>query len=63
VLYGVQALQCKVTVQEMDPILSDVIVLHNDVKRILSTGICPSFYLTLSPPGDPIGGLFYLRKI
>jgi len=34
----VQALQCKVTVQEIDPILSDVIVLHNDVKRNLFYG-------------------------
>jgi len=32
---GVSALQCKVTVQEIDPILSDVIVLHNHVKRSL----------------------------
>jgi hypothetical protein len=38
VLYGVQALECKVTVQEIDPILSDVIVLHNDVKRNLFYG-------------------------
>jgi hypothetical protein len=34
----VQALQCKVTVQEIDPILNDVIVLHNDVKRNLYYG-------------------------
>jgi len=38
VLYGVQALQCKVTVQEIDPILCDVIVLYNDVKRNLFYG-------------------------
>jgi hypothetical protein len=34
-LQGFQATHCKMTVQEIDPTLSDVAALHSDVKRNL----------------------------
>jgi hypothetical protein len=38
VLYGIQSLQCTVTVQEIDHVLIDVIVLHDDVTWNLFCG-------------------------